>query len=447
MGLLDPQFWQSPQGIGLLSGVASYAANARRGAPVNSLGRGLAGGLAGYGLAQDQIRQAEQDKINNELRQFQLQQARDAIAAAQKTRDWRAKLPEMMKPVTTPEQAVFEQPPLLDSGMNPLGQGAPMLSAGGAMTAYKPATTAPNPALRDFLMADGSPYADKVIEQQLFPKERKVKDWQKVTVDGRVLYAPYFEDGSVGQPVPYDVAEKLNFQDTGGAVVGLNPFTGQPVGGSVPKSMTPGERARIGLDRERFNFDKGTAVAEAGGPNQIAYTKQFGKAPAGFRWKQDGSLESIPGGPNDIKAGLEGQKAEQRKTAATTAAQNVLTAVTDARDLVGLSTAGAGSLMAKVPGSDARNLQAKLETIKANLGFDRLQQMRDMSPTGGALGQVAVQELIALQSTVASLDQAQSPAQLKAALDKIEMHYNNWLGTLGNNAGGASGSWSIKRKP
>jgi len=75
-------------------------------------------------------------------------------------------------------------------------------------------------------------------------------------------------------------------------------------------------------------------------------------------------------------------------------------------------------------------LSKRLTTIKANLGFDRLQQMRDASPTGGALGQVAVQELIALQSTIASLDQDQSPTQLKEALDKIEFHYSNWRDTV-----------------
>lgn len=45
-GLLD--WMQTPQGIGLLSGVASYAANARRGTPVNNIGRGLAGAVEGY---------------------------------------------------------------------------------------------------------------------------------------------------------------------------------------------------------------------------------------------------------------------------------------------------------------------------------------------------------------------------------------------------------------
>ena len=58
-GLLD--FLQTPQGQGLLSGVASYALNARRGTPVNNVGRGLAGGIAGYAQANEQ-QKAEQEK-------------------------------------------------------------------------------------------------------------------------------------------------------------------------------------------------------------------------------------------------------------------------------------------------------------------------------------------------------------------------------------------------
>ena len=130
------------------------------------------------------------------------------------------------------------------------------------------------------------------------------------------------------------------------------------------------------------------------------------------------------------------------------AAGNVLGAVGEAKNLVGINTAGVGSVLTGLPGRDARNLAAKLETIKANLGFDRLQQMRDMSPTGGALGAVAVQELVALQSTVSSLDQAQSPAQLRKSLEKIDRHYKNWQKTMEGDqpptkpsSGGATGQW------
>jgi hypothetical protein len=93
----------------------------------------------------------------------------------------------------------------------------------------------------------------------------------------------------------------------------------------------------------------------------------------------------------------------------------------------GFGTTGlAGAVASKVPGTPAYDLRQQIATVKANLGFDRLQAMRDASPTGGALGQVAVQELEYLQAAVASLDQAQTDQQLMAALEKVKRHYQNW---------------------
>jgi hypothetical protein len=218
----------------------------------------------------------------------------------------------------------------------------------------------------------------------------------------------------------------------------FDPATRQTVG-SLGINMSQAERdasargwAGNALARQRLEFDMGGGADV--GPGQAGMVRQFGKPPAGYRWKPDGALESIPGGPTDIKAGAEGVKAEQRKQAAEGSASNVLSAVKDAKELVGVNTAGLGSSLAKIPGTDARDLSSKLETIKSNLGFDRLQQMRDMSPTGGALGSMAVQELIALQATVASLDQGQSRAELTKSLNKIEKHYNNWLGVMNGQA-------------
>ena len=129
-------------------------------------------------------------------------------------------------------------------------------------------------------------------------------------------------------------------------------------------------------------------------------------------------------------------KLSQNQEMAIGAVDRVINEVKEARPMVGKLTAGfGGSALSVIPGTEARDLQAKLTTIKANLGFDRLQQMRDASPTGGALGQVAVQELVALQSTVASLDAGQSPKQLREALDKIERHYSKWRETV-RKAGG-----------
>lgn len=86
-----------------------------------------------------------------------------------------------------------------------------------------------------------------------------------------------------------------------------------------------------------------------------------------------------------------------------------------------------GSLLASIPGSSAMDLKSTITTIKANIGFDRLQRMRAESPTGGALGQVAVQELVALQSTIANLDTAQSTEQFKANMKIAMNQYDSWL--------------------
>lgn len=89
-------------------------------------------------------------------------------------------------------------------------------------------------------------------------------------------------------------------------------------------------------------------------------------------------------------------------------------------------TTGWGSVLANVPSTDARGLRGDLVTIKANLGFDELQAMRAASPTGGALGQVAVQELEALQATLGALDQAQDDTDVRRNLEQIGRHYTNW---------------------
>lgn len=237
-------------------------------------------------------------------------------------------------------------------------------------------------------------------------------------------------------------------QNRGGtyAVVGVNPVTGAatdaqsaPITQSADNAATNARIVAEGAANRAVTM-RGQNLTDA----RARDANQAGKIPPGYRYKADGSLEAIPGGPADIKAGEAGKKAEARRKGQIAQAESVLGTIADAKALVGNTTAGVGGLAAGVPATSARNLQSKLETIKANLGFDRLQQMRDESPTGGALGGVAVQELIALQSTVASLDQLQSPAELTAALDKIDRHYRRWADVVQQaegGSGGASGTW------
>lgn len=129
----------------------------------------------------------------------------------------------------------------------------------------------------------------------------------------------------------------------------------------------------------------------------------------------------------------------------------VIGAIRDARKLTSGWSVGAGSLLASLPGTQARDLRARADTILANLGFEELQDMRNNSPTGGALGAIAVQELQMLQATKASLDQAQTVGQYLQALDQLESFmagsrqrrqaaYEMTYGTPQNFTGGAAAS-------
>ena len=74
--------------------------------------------------------------------------------------------------------------------------------------------------------------------------------------------------------------------------------------------------------------------------------------------------------------------------------------------------------------SPAQGLRANVETIKGIIGFERLQRMRDESVTGGALGQVAVQELIALQGTLGNLNLLAPKEDILEKLRDIRDIYN-----------------------
>lgn len=74
-----------------------------------------------------------------------------------------------------------------------------------------------------------------------------------------------------------------------------------------------------------------------------------------------------------------------------------------------------------VPEGEAKSVDNAVDTLKANVAFDRLQKMRDNSKTGGALGQVSEKELKLLEANLASLDP--TSAEFKDNLRTIRSTY------------------------
>jgi hypothetical protein len=182
----------------------------------------------------------------------------------------------------------------------------------------------------------------------------------------------------------------------------------------------------------------------------------IGTVPQGWAATQDPqtgewSMAPIKGGPEaqkaDDQAASAESKDEQRRTWNLIVNDEIGRALNIIEGGGWLPTTGLGSdLAAGVGGTAARDLKGLLDTVKANAGFDRLQAMRDASPTGGALGQVSERELAFLQSTIGNLEQSQSKEQITYNLKRLQKIYQNMLdgkraydGLLSDN--GASGGW------
>jgi len=145
------------------------------------------------------------------------------------------------------------------------------------------------------------------------------------------------------------------------------------------------------------------------------------------------TMEVIPGSPTDLKAKKDqagkDEGAEVRTTQKSIVVEDIDRLKTKITEAPWYNPV-AGSILAKFfenpyigAGKNRIDGLALATTIKSSIGFDRLQQMRDESPTGGALGQVSELELITLQATLGSLDLDQSEEQLLANLDRLGIVY------------------------
>lgn len=93
---------------------------------------------------------------------------------------------------------------------------------------------------------------------------------------------------------------------------------------------------------------------------------------------------------------------------------------------------GSMGMFPNMPGSNASDLAAKLNSLKSQVGFGRLQAMRNASKTGGALGAISDKENDLLQRNLAALDTSQSPQALAESLDNIIKYSQGAQGRLQN---------------
>lgn len=409
-GLLD--FIKTPEGMGLLSAVAGGLSGARRGTPFNNIGRGLLAGVGGYGQALEQQKAMEASK-------FAMAQKQAEAAKMQAQQDMMrgeyARLAQGAESGQAPKPNLFQ---LGASGatnetLKSLSD-VYAIQAGGKKSAFREALVGANnkPVIVSF-----DENGNRLGELGEKPDMLNAYQAERLSIAR--------QDLALAQENARRGAAKQNFD------MGIMPGTELPnipppaitsttqnkMGGPLPPGF-PGQAAMPAASQAPIPPAAGEAAITSP-QNQAFLNNKFGTPEAGRRWRADGTSEVIPGGSKD-----------KGQSSSIATAENVISTVDDALKLVGWNTAGPGAMMRGVYGTEAKALDGALTTIKANLGFDRLQQMRDSSPTGGALGSVAVQELTALQSAMASLDQGQDSATLKKSLGKVKTHYNNWLDTM-----------------
>tara|TARA_R110001632_G_scaffold152797_1_gene270521 strand:+ start:1 stop:1059 length:1059 start_codon:yes stop_codon:yes gene_type:complete len=150
----------------------------------------------------------------------------------------------------------------------------------------------------------------------------------------------------------------------------------------------------------------------------------------------------IPGSQADVDAQRVVTSDQAGKSAQAISGTTVLGDISEMKSLIEkspyLTTGPVSTVLKKVGYTGAIDVDQLGETIRANIGFDRLQRMRDESPTGGALGQVAVQELNALQASLGSLSTAQSAGRLVENLERLEAQYKRSMQKILATEGGSA---------
>jgi hypothetical protein len=140
------------------------------------------------------------------------------------------------------------------------------------------------------------------------------------------------------------------------------------------------------------------------------------------------SIKYLEGSEKWVEKVNDFNKAVSNASSGSASVSTVIESVDEALALVSPATTGlAGAATKNLPQSQAFALKETIDNIIANIGFDRLQQMRDQSKTGGALGQVAVRELDLLQKTIKSLNQSLDEDTLRKNLNAVKQRYESAL--------------------
>jgi hypothetical protein len=164
-----------------------------------------------------------------------------------------------------------------------------------------------------------------------------------------------------------------------------------------------------------------------------------------LNWQESPTGETRIIGPAP-KAGAKGalspEAAEQRRRTITESLDSLINTAQGLKRHKGLPRiTGIMGPIPDFPGGNAADARAKLDTLKSQISLNVLQAMRDMSKTGGALGNVSNYEIKVLENNLGALNTSQSMPEFQKQLDEITrrmqaMKKNLYAGTEPAKGGG-----------
>jgi len=199
----------------------------------------------------------------------------------------------------------------------------------------------------------------------------------------------------------------------------------------------------LGANDVRYEWDPETKTYKqyggGGGDTTISYVR--GADPVADSWvtfvNGGGDISKVPDQYKNIV--VQGLTASGPGTASPyqqERATRTIQSVDDLMTRVSPWTTGFGSLLSRIPATDARDFQADLQTLKSSVAFSELTAMREASKTGGALGAISDKELILLESALGALDAGQSAANLQKNLQQIKDSIARWQQAVAQYGGG-----------
>jgi hypothetical protein len=329
-------------------------------------------------------------------------------------------------PTADPMSNQFSSPPVPPPPPGPAGPAiatpADKAEAGARLAQFAKNLGAMGPSLIAAGATTTEPSASGRYKAEAAQKYREAVEASKVTELARQQRGAISRMAvKLGMPPDTPAAMVMETMKAGTPASIIKEFTQAKAAGLLPPAMTYPEY----LKERRA----GTTI-NVGGKSE-----KWGDPPKDMVWARNPQGEVIT--KPDEKSGYSRPVAipiftqaeiERRRTVETTA-DLVLEDIGRAMDIATESpilTTGLGGLfLSKIAGTSAADLESLLVTIKSNIGFDRLQRMRQESPTGGALGNVSNLEVKTLQAVMGSLEQAQSDKQFIYNLRRLSNIYND----------------------